>query len=117
MDKQQKVDIYDIILSHLLDEGYAETPKAAEAIMVNMSEEWKEYIVEVSGSGYKERPVEKMKKKAMNIVNRPDYQGETEKVWRHKEILKHATTSSRSREKAKRKSQKNIDKFYEREDR
>ena len=36
----EQVDIYDIILSHLLDEGYAETPQAAEAIMVNMSEEW-----------------------------------------------------------------------------
>ena len=35
-----KEDIYNIILSHLLDEGYAETPEAAEAIMVNMSEEW-----------------------------------------------------------------------------
>jgi hypothetical protein len=34
------MDIYDIILSHLLDEGYAETLEAAEAIMVNMSEEW-----------------------------------------------------------------------------
>jgi hypothetical protein len=33
-------DYYDIILSHLLDEGYAETQQAAEAIMVNMSEEW-----------------------------------------------------------------------------
>ena len=41
-----KEDIYDIILSHLLDEGYAETPEAAEAIMVNMSEEWRESIVE-----------------------------------------------------------------------
>ena len=39
-------DIYDIILSHLLDEGYAETPEAAEAIMVNMSEEWRENIME-----------------------------------------------------------------------
>ena len=39
-------DIYDIILSHLLDEGYAETPEAAEAIMVNMSEEWRDSIVE-----------------------------------------------------------------------
>ena len=39
-------DLYDIILSHLLDEGYAETPEAAEVIMVNMSEEWKESIVE-----------------------------------------------------------------------
>ncbi len=42
----EEVDIYDIILSHLLDEGYAETPEAAEAIMVNMSEEWRESIVE-----------------------------------------------------------------------
>ena len=38
-------DLYDIILSHLLDEGYAETPEAAEAIMVNMSEEWRDSII------------------------------------------------------------------------
>jgi hypothetical protein len=43
---KEEVDLYDIILSHLLDEGYAETPKAAEAIMVNMSEEWRDSIVE-----------------------------------------------------------------------
>ena len=42
--RQEQVDIYDIILSHLLDEGYAETPEAAEAIMVNMSEEWRDSI-------------------------------------------------------------------------
>jgi len=41
----ESYDIYDIILSHLLDEGYAETPEAAESIMVNMSEEWKQSIV------------------------------------------------------------------------
>jgi len=41
----EEVDIYDIILSHLLDEGYAETPEAAEAIMVNMSEEWRQSII------------------------------------------------------------------------
>ena len=39
-------DLYDIILSHLLDEGYAETPEAAEVIMVNMSEDWMQSIVE-----------------------------------------------------------------------
>jgi hypothetical protein len=44
--RSEEVDIYDIILSHLLDEGYAETPEAAEAIMVNMSEEWREGILE-----------------------------------------------------------------------
>ena len=38
-------DLYDIILSHLLDEGYADTQEAAEVMMVNMSEEWKESIV------------------------------------------------------------------------
>jgi len=43
--RKEQVDIYDIILSHLLDEGYAETPEAAEAIMVNMSEEWKDSII------------------------------------------------------------------------
>ena len=43
--KNENYDIYDIILSHLLDEGYAETPEAAEAIMVNMSEEWRQSIV------------------------------------------------------------------------
>ena len=43
--KKEQVDIYDIILSHLLDEGYAETPEAAEAIMVNMSEEWRQSIL------------------------------------------------------------------------
>jgi hypothetical protein len=42
----EQKNIYDTILSHLLDGGYAETPEAAEAIMVNMSEEWRDDIVE-----------------------------------------------------------------------
>ena len=48
-DKQgikDSYDLYDIILSHLLDEGYAETQEQAEVIMVNMSEDWRESIVE-----------------------------------------------------------------------
>jgi hypothetical protein len=45
-NQKEETDLYDIILSHLLDEGYAETPEAAEAIMVNMSEDWRESIVE-----------------------------------------------------------------------
>lgn len=44
--RKEEVDIYDIILSHLLDEGYADTYESAEAIMVNMSEDWRESIVE-----------------------------------------------------------------------
>ena len=42
---KEELDLYDIILSHLLDEGYAETPETAEAIMVNMSEDWRESII------------------------------------------------------------------------
>jgi hypothetical protein len=55
----ESFDLYDIILSHLLDEGYAETPEAAEAIMVNMSEDWRESICE----GYKKFPYKKVEDK------------------------------------------------------
>ena len=48
-------DLYDIVLSHLLDEGYAETQEAAEAIMVNMSEDWRESICEAEIEPPKER--------------------------------------------------------------
>jgi hypothetical protein len=39
-------DLYDIILSHLLDEGYASTEEAADKIILNMSESWFEDIME-----------------------------------------------------------------------
>lgn len=42
---QDSYDYYDIILSHLLDEGYASTIENAEAIMVNMSEDWVNSII------------------------------------------------------------------------
>jgi hypothetical protein len=51
----EEVDIYDIILSHLLGEGYAETPEAAEAIMVNMSGGWRESICEAEIQPPKEK--------------------------------------------------------------
>jgi hypothetical protein len=39
-------DPFDVIKGHLLDEGYADTEEAALKIMANMSEEWKQSIVE-----------------------------------------------------------------------
>ena len=39
-------DPFDIVIGHLLDEGYADTEQAALKIMVNMSEEWRENIIE-----------------------------------------------------------------------
>ena len=38
-------DLYDLVLEHLIDEGFAETEEAAEAIMVNMSEDWRTSII------------------------------------------------------------------------
>ncbi len=39
-------DPFDVVIGHLLDEGYADTEEAAIAIMSNMSEEWRNSIVE-----------------------------------------------------------------------
>ena len=48
----------EVVENQQLDEGYAETPEAAEAIMVNMSEDWRESIIEdIRGGGYKPNPV------------------------------------------------------------
>ena len=55
-------DIYDLILTHLLDEGYADTQEAAEVIMVNMSEDWRESICE----GLKPLPEKRMRRKTSN---------------------------------------------------
>jgi hypothetical protein len=62
---QDSYDLYDIILSHLLDEGYADTQEQAEVIMVNMSEDWRESICEE----YKKLPVGKMIKQATRHSN------------------------------------------------
>ena len=79
--QKESYDVYDIILSHLLDEGYAETPEAAEAIMVNMSEEWREDIME----GYKRYPSKKVGNKLDRMYNDPDTDtrfGKTGKIGR-----------------------------------
>jgi len=46
MREEFEGDLFDYILEHLVAEGYADTNKAALAIMANMSEEWRESIVE-----------------------------------------------------------------------
>jgi len=50
-NQNQSFDLFDVIKGHLLDEGYADTEQAALAIMSNMSEEWKQSIIEGVG-GY-----------------------------------------------------------------
>jgi hypothetical protein len=45
-DQKESFDLFDTILEYLVAEGYADTEEAATAIMVNMSEDWRESIVE-----------------------------------------------------------------------
>lgn len=42
----EEVDLYDVVLDHLFDEGYCDDVDSAEIIMANMSEEWLDDIVE-----------------------------------------------------------------------
>jgi hypothetical protein len=44
--QEESFDLYDLVLAHLVNEGYAETPDAAIAIMSNMSEAWVDSIVD-----------------------------------------------------------------------
>ena len=64
--QKEEFDIYDIILSHLINEGYADTFESAEAIMVNMSEEWRDNIVE-GEEDYRPLPRRKMLNKSNKL--------------------------------------------------
>jgi hypothetical protein len=44
--RKEEVDLFDYLLEYLVAEGYADTNENAIAIMANMSEEWKQSIVE-----------------------------------------------------------------------
>ena len=46
MLQRQSFDVFDVIKGHLIDEGYADTEESALVIMANMSEEWRQSIVE-----------------------------------------------------------------------
>jgi hypothetical protein len=68
----ESFDLYDIILSHLLDEGYADTEQAAEAIMVNMSEDWREDIIIEAAKDQSDKQIDKGVKttyKAQNVLD------------------------------------------------
>ena len=47
-EQKESFDLFDYLLEYLVTEGYADTNKAALAIMANMSEEWKQDIMEIS---------------------------------------------------------------------
>ena len=42
----EEVDLFDYVLEHLIAEGYADTNESALVIMANISEEWREEILD-----------------------------------------------------------------------
>lgn len=68
--RQEEVDLYDVILSHLLGEGYADDIESAEVIMVNMSGEWRDDIIEKSGE--QPLPYGRMMKKSNELASSED---------------------------------------------
>jgi len=46
MDTTSDLDIYNLVLEYLLDEGFASTEQSADKIILNMSEAWFENIME-----------------------------------------------------------------------
>jgi hypothetical protein len=72
----ESVELYNIILEYLVSEGYADTNEAALVIMGNMSEEWRQSIVESQEARnnpekYKEDQ-EKGKSKRQKAMEDPD---------------------------------------------
>ena len=79
VEETETVDLYDIVLEHLLDEGFADTEESATVIMANMSEEWREEILEA----YKDFPTHKVTTKAGKLMG--DSAGKTDPKSKKKE--------------------------------
>jgi hypothetical protein len=58
-EEVETLDLYDVVLEHLLDEGYADSEEAATVIMANMSEEWREEIIGEELTGPRRSAAEK----------------------------------------------------------
>ena len=82
----EDVDVYDVVLDHLLEEGYADTVESAENIMVNMSEDWIDVIVEGFTAPYRERPQSPKttkfpRSREANIGKHDDWKDKTPTEW------------------------------------
>ena len=63
--RKEEIDLFDAILEHLVSEGYADTNESALVIMANMSEEWRQSILDEEK---KELPQTKMYRKAGELA-------------------------------------------------
>ncbi len=79
-EQKESFDLFDYLLEYLVAEGYADTNKAALAIMANMSEEWRQNIVEtIAGARYTPNPIGNAIRDGAGVLkgvmNNPSVQG------------------------------------------
>jgi hypothetical protein len=67
-DEEVETDVFTQVLEYLVAEGYADTNENALAIMANMSEEWKQSIVEEE----KPYPEEKVNAKIQKVKKKEE---------------------------------------------
>lgn len=81
---------FEIILTHLLDEGYANTLRGAEVIARNMSEDWRDSIVEaIEGL----RPASERMKGALTSSQRASQQARARREQKKQEELEKAANA------------------------
>lgn len=83
-------DPFDVVMGYLIDEGYAETEEAAAVIMANMSDEWRQSIVEMSPAmqNLMSRPSNRIdgKRSPAPVVGEPPTRGSAGKLLRKPDI-------------------------------
>jgi len=62
--RKEETDLFDTILEYLVAEGFADTNEAALKIMANMSEEWRQSIVEAQEARNNPEDYEERQRKA-----------------------------------------------------
>ena len=79
MLQRQSFDVFDVIKGHLIDEGYADTEESALVIMANMSEEWREEILDEANRAETElKLTSRQRERARNLnqyTSRPIFYG------------------------------------------
>ena len=64
--RNEEFDVYDVISDYLVEQGFCDTYEDANVIMANMSEDWRNEILEV----YRPLPVEKMQGKYKKLIHK-----------------------------------------------
>jgi hypothetical protein len=61
--QKENLDLYDLVSEYLVSEGFCDSYEDADVIMVNMSEEWRENILDEAGRNYGNEILQKLRQK------------------------------------------------------